>query len=365
MKIKDVIASLQSLAPPSLQEGYDNAGLITGDENADIKGMLISLDASEAVIEEAIKKGCNLVVSHHPIIFSGLKKITGKNYVEKAVIKAIKNDMALYSVHTNLDNVINGVNGRIASLLELKNISVLAAKENQLKKLYTFVPTDNAGKVRQAIFNAGGGHIGNYEECSFNAEGFGTFKGGLNTDPYVGKPGELHRENELKVEVIFPAWLEGQIIKGLLEAHPYEEVAYDIVRLENRFSSIGSGVIGELNQTMDENAFLKLLKVRFNLHVIKHTKLQGKPVNKIAVCGGAGSFLISSALAAGVDFYITSDVKYHEFFDANDKMVIADIGHYESEQFTINLLQEFLEQKFPTFAVLKTEVNTNPVRYFL
>ena len=365
MKIRDVVASLESLAPLSLQEGYDNAGLITGDENANCTGIVISLDATEAVIDEAIKKGCNLIVSHHPIVFSGLKKITGKNYVQKAVIKAIKNDVALYAIHTNLDNILNGVNGRIANLLELKNISVLAPKESQLKKLYTFVPVANAEKVRQAIFDAGGGHIGDYEECSFNAEGTGTFKGGANTDPYAGKPGERHRENEIKVEVIFPAWLESRIIKNLLAAHPYEEVAYDVIKLENKFSSIGSGITGELTQPMDENGFLKNVKEKFNLKVIKHTQLRNEPVNKVAVCGGAGSFLISSALAAGVDFYITSDIKYHEFFDANNKMVITDIGHYESEQFTINLLQEFLEQKFPTFAVLKTEVNTNPVRYFL
>ena len=365
MKIRDVIATLESLAPLSLQEGYDNAGLITGDENANCTGILISLDATEPVVDEAVKRGCNLVVSHHPIVFSGLKKITGKNYVQKTVIKAIRNDIALYAIHTNLDNILNGVNGRIAGLLDLKNISVLAMKENQLRKLYTFVPAANAGKVRQAIFDAGGGHIGNYEECSFNAEGIGTFKGGANTDPYAGKPGELHHENEIKVEVIFPAWLEARIIKSLLTTHPYEEVAYDVVKLDNKFSSIGSGIIGELAQPMDESGFLKTLKEKFNLRVIKHTQLKNEQVRKVAICGGAGSFLISSALAAGADFYITSDVKYHEFFDANDKMVIADIGHYESEQFTINLLQEFLEQKFPTFAVLKTEVNTNPVRYFL
>lgn len=365
MKIKDVITSLEALAPLSLQEGYDNAGLITGDENAECTGMLISLDATTAVVDEARKKGCNLIVSHHPIVFSGLKKMTGKNYVQKAVINAIKNDIALYAIHTNLDNVLNGVNGKIAELLQLKNISVLAAKENQLKKLYTFAPVAAADKVRQAIFDAGGGHIGNYEECSFSVEGFGTFKGGIDTDPYVGKPGELHLENEIKIEVIFPAWLESRLIKNLLAAHPYEEVAYDIVSLDNRFSSIGSGVIGDLKETTDETSFLKSVKEKFKLNVIRHTGLLSKPVSKVAVCGGAGSFLISSALAAGADCFITSDIKYHEFFDANDKMIIADIGHYESEQFTINLLQEFLEQKFPTFAVLKTEVNTNPVRYFL
>jgi len=365
MKIREVIASLESYASPTLQEGYDNAGLITGDENGECTGILVSLDATEAVITEAIKKKCNLVVSHHPIVFSGLKRITGKNYVQKTVIAAIKNDIALYAIHTNLDNVISGVNGRIAELIGLGDRSVLLPKENQLRKLYTFVPSAKADEVRQAIFDAGGGHIGNYDECSFNAEGFGTFKGGMDTDPYVGKPGELHKENEIKVEVIFPAWLEGRIVKSLLAAHPYEEVAYDIIKVENRLSAIGSGVIGKLNEPMDEMDFLRLLKERFALKVIKHTLLMNKPVQRVAVCGGAGSFLISSALAAGADFYITADIKYHEFFDANNRMVVADIGHYESEQFTINLLQEFLEQKFPTFAVLKTEVNTNPVRYFL
>ena len=365
MKIKEVIASLESYAPPALQEGYDNAGLITGNDDVECTGILVSLDATENVVSEAIEKKCNLVVSHHPIVFSGLKRITGKNYVQSAVIRAIKNDIALYAIHTNLDNVSNGVNGRIAGILGLQNISMLAAKENQLRKLYTFVPEVNADTVRQAIFDAGGGHIGNYNECSFNAEGFGTFRAGANADPYVGKPGELHKENEIKVEIIFPAWLESKIIRGLLSAHPYEEVAYDIIKLENRFSSVGSGMIGELNEPIEETALLTRLKEKFDLRIIRHTALLNKPVKRVALCGGAGSFLISSALASGADVYITSDVKYHEFFDANDKMVIADIGHYESEQFTINLLQEFLEQKFPTFAVLKTEVNTNPVRYFL
>jgi dinuclear metal center YbgI/SA1388 family protein len=365
MKIRDIINSLELLAPPSLQEGYDNAGLLTGDENSDCSGILISLDATEAVVDDALEKGCNLIVSHHPIIFSGLKKLTGKNYVQKTIIKAIKSDLAIYAIHTNLDNVLSGVNGRIAGMLGLNNICVLSSKDNQLRKLYTFVPVEHADKVRQAIFDADGGHIGNYVECSFNAEGFGTFKGGTNTDPYVGKPGELHREKEIKIEVIYPAWLEGRIIKSLLTAHPYEEVAYDIMKLENRFSSTGSGIIGELGQPISEVEFLKRLKERFNLQVIKHTQLMNKDVRKVALCGGAGSFLISSALAAEADVFVTSDIKYHEFFDANDKMVIADIGHYESEQFTINLLQEFLEQKFPTFAVLKTEVNTNPVQYFL
>ena len=235
MKIREVITALESLAPPSLQEGYDNAGLITGDEYSDCTGILVSLDATVDVINEAIEKKCNLVVSHHPIVFSGLKNITGKNYVQKTVITAIKNDIALYAIHTNLDNVINGVNGKISKMIGLKDVAILSSKESQLKKLYTFVPTTAADKVRQAIFESGGGHIGNYEECSFNTEGFGTFKGSLDTNPHVGKPGELHKESELKVEIIFPSWIEDRVIKNLIASHPYEEVAYDIVRLENKF----------------------------------------------------------------------------------------------------------------------------------
>jgi dinuclear metal center YbgI/SA1388 family protein len=365
MKIKDVIICLESLAPLSLQESYDNAGLIAGDEYRDCTGILVSLDATAEIIDEAKRRNCNLVVSHHPIIFSGLKKISEKNYVGRAMIAAIKNDIALYAIHTNLDNISAGVNGRIAGLLGLQHVSVLASRERMLKKLFTFVPVGSTDKVRQAIFEAGGGHIGSYSECSFNAEGFGTFRGDETTDPYAGKPGELHREKEMKVEVIFPAWLERRIISNLVAAHPYEEVAYDIVSLDNGSSAIGSGLVGDLAEPIDELLFLKKVKETFKLEVIKHTALLNRPVKKVAVCGGAGSFLISKALAAGADIFITADIKYHEFFDANGRMLIADIGHYESEQFTINLLQEFLEEKFPTFAVLKTEVITNPVRYFL
>ena len=364
MKIDTITSFLESIAHPSLQESYDNTGLITGSSNWDCRGILISLDATEEVVNEALSKECNLIVAHHPIIFSGLKKINGKNYVEKTVIAAIKNDIAIYAIHTNLDNVLTGVNGKIAQLIDLINCSILSPKTNTLKKLFTFAPVDKAERVRNAIFQAGGGQIGNYSECSFNAQGTGTFKAGDNTNPYVGPRGERHYENEIKIEVIFPAYLESKIINAMRSAHPYEEVAYDVVSLSNQHQSIGSGIIGELKETMDEKSFLKLIKDTFKTPVIKHTQLTNKDVKKVAVCGGAGSFLIGAAIGAGADFYITADMKYHEFFDANGKLVIADIGHYESEQFTIDLLKEVLEQKFPTFAVLKTGVITNPVSYF-
>src|SRR5688572_9540680 len=363
MKIGEIISTLEALAHPSLQEHYDNAGLITGNRNWECSGIVCALDATEEVVQEAISKNCNMVVAHHPIIFGGLKRINGNNYVERSVIAAIKNDIAIYAIHTNLDNILDGVNDRIARKIGLIDTAILAPKPHTLKKLFTFVPLSQAGDVRTALFNAGGGHIGNYSECSFNSEGTGTFKAGDGTDPYVGKQGAQHREQEMKIEVIFPAWLESVMIKQLLEAHPYEEPAFDIIALENTYRQTGAGLTGQLPVAEAEESFLTRLKTAFGLQLVRHTALTGKKIQKVALCGGAGSFLVSKALASGADAFITADMKYHEFFDADGRMLIADIGHYESEQFTIELLAEHLEQKFPTFAVLKTAVITNPVHY--
>lgn len=364
MTIQEVIGYLEGIAPPALQESYDNAGLLTGDAGWTCTGVLCTLDATEEVILDAIDKRCNLVVAHHPIIFGGLKKITGRNYVEKTVIAAIRNDIAIYAIHTNLDHVIGGVNGRMADRLDLVNRRILAPKEGTLKKLFTFVPHAQAEQVRNAIFNAGAGQIGRYSECSFGVEGTGTFKGEEGTNPFVGQPGERHQEKETRLEVIFPAWLQAAVIQALIKAHPYEEVAYDIVNLANAHPGQGSGLIGELAVPQGEMQFLGFLKERFDLHMIRHTPLTGRLIKKVALCGGAGSFLVSKALAAGADIFITGDMKYHEFFDANGRMVIADIGHFESEQFTTDLLVDILREKFTTFAVLKSGVPTNPVNYF-
>ena len=365
MKIKELLAVIESFAAPELQEQYDNAGLLTGNVSWECSGVLCSLDVTIDVIHEALQKKCNLIIAHHPIIFSGLKKLNGKNYVEQVIIEAIKNDMAIYAAHTNLDNVVLGVNGKIAAMIGLKDQTILQPKQRVLRRLITFVPVDKAEEVRQAVFDAGAGHIGKYSECSFNSEGNGTFKAEEGAEPYVGEIGKRQEEKETKIEIVYPVYLEQQVVKALIDNHPYEEVAYDIFTMENVHYGIGSGIIGTLAQPMDEGAFLKKLKDVFHCSVIKHTALLGKPVQKVAICGGAGSFLTKKALQQGADFYITSDVKYHEFFDAEGKMVLADIGHYESEQFTVELLHDLLAQKFPTFAVLKTGVNTNPVKYFV
>ncbi len=365
MKIAEIIHELEKFAPLSYREDYDNAGLLTGNAGWHCTGALCTLDATEAVIIEAKAKGCNLVVAHHPIIFRGFKKINGGNYAEKAVIAAIKNDIAIYAIHTNLDNVPEGVNNRIADKLGLINREPLSPKQGLLMKLFTFAPVEYAEIVRAAIFGAGGGHTGNYSEVSFNAGGTGTFKAGEGANPFVGEIGGRHEENEIKIEIIFPAYLQTKIVQALLKVHPYEEVAYDIIALQNEYNNTGSGMTGKLSAAVSEKDFLAQVKKAFGLSVIRHTNLPGKPVKRVAVCGGAGSFLIDRAVAAGVDFFISADIKYHEFFDANEQLVIADIGHWESEQFTIDLLFDILKLKFPTFAVLKTEVKTNPVNYFM
>ncbi len=365
MIIANIIATLEQFAPPTYQESYDNCGLLTGNANWQCTGVLCTLDATEAVVLEAVARGCNMVVAHHPIIFSGLKKITGKNYVEQTVITAIKNDVAIYAIHTNLDNVHNGVNDSIAKALGLLNKQILLPKQNGLMKLFTYVPLEYVEVVKAAIFNVGGGNISNYSECSFSVEGTGTFKAENGANPFVGEVGKRHEEREMKLEIIFPNYLQQKVVAALKGAHPYEEVAYDVVALKNDFDTVGSGLIGNLPEPVDELDFLQTIKEVFGLQVIKHTALLGKPVKKVAVCGGSGSFLIGNAKVAGADFYITSDIKYHEFFDAENKLVIADIGHWESEQFTPDLLIDVLRSKFPTFAVLKSEVVTNPVGYFL
>ena len=365
MKIKELLAVIETFAASELQEEYDNAGLLTGNSAWDCKGVLCSLDVTPDVVKDALEKNCNLIIAHHPIIFRGLKQLTGKSYVEQVIIEAIKNDIAIYAAHTNVDNVVIGVNGKMAEILGLKNITILQPRQRVLRRLITFAPNDKAEAVRKAVFAAGAGHIGKYSECSFNSEGLGTFKAEKGADPYVGEIGKRQNEKETKIEIVYPAYLEVQVVKALIDNHPYEEVAYDIFTMENVHFGIGSGVIGELALEIEESVFLKLVRNSFHCGVIKDTALRSKPVKKVAVCGGAGSFLIKKAAQAGADFYITSDVKYHEFFDAEGKMVLADIGHYESEQFTIDLLHGLLAQKFPTFAVLKTSVNTNPVRYFM
>lgn len=363
MLLQNIINHLESIAPVHYQESYDNAGLIVGEKSREISSALITLDVTEEVVEEAITHGCGLIISHHPLIFKGLKRITGGNEVERCVIKAIRNNIAIYAAHTNLDSITGGVNSMICNKIGLTNCRILAPVKNQLLKLVTYIPEDQLESVRSALFSAGAGVIGNYDQCSFGTSGYGTFRGNEDSNPFVGRRGELHTEKEVRFETIVPRHLVSRIISALLSAHPYEEVAYDLIPLENEYAIVGSGMIGELQEPADETSLLESVRQIFGCQMIRHTALLNRKISRIAVCGGSGSFLISKAIAEGADLFISADLKYHDFFEADKKIVLADIGHYESEQFTKEVLKEIVLKKFPTFALRLSDVKSNPVFY--
>ncbi len=371
MIVQDVINCLENFAPTTYAEDFDNVGLLVGNNQELVTGVLVTLDTTEAVIEEAIAKNCNLIVSFHPIIFKGLKKITGKNYVERVVIKAIQHNIAIFAIHTALDNAFHGVNDMICEKLNLKNRQILIPQSETIKKLTTYAPHAEASKVRQALFAAGAGNIGNYSNCSFNMEGIGTYQGNELTNPTKGKKLKDHSEPETQISVIFPKHLEASILKALFTAHSYEEVAYEITNITNTNQEIGMGMIGNLDQPMAESDFLNYLKTEMQTNTIRHSSFLNKPIQKIAVLGGSGSFAISAAKRAGADIFITADLKYHDFFQAENSLILADIGHYESEQFTKNLLVAYLTKKITNFApafpvgkLILSETNTNPVKYY-
>ncbi len=364
MTINTITQILEDFAPLGYAEDFDNVGLLVGDSSTKLTGVLVTLDTLENVVDEAIAKKCNLIVSFHPIIFGGLKKITGKNYVERVVIKAIQNNIAIYSMHTALDNVGHGVNGKICEVLGVTNTKILIPQKGTIKKLTTYIPISNVEEVKEALFNAGAGEIGNYSNCSFSTEGKGTFKANNKANPVKGEIGETHTEHEVMLTCVFGKNDEHSIIKNLMASHPYEEVAYDIQTLDNTNPYIGMGMIGELTKEVSEREFLTDLKQKMKTSVVRHSKLLEKPIKRVAVLGGSGSFAISAAKAAGADVFITADLKYHQFYEAENQMVLADIGHFETEQFTKILLVDYLTKKIPNFAIHLSESITNPINYF-
>ncbi|KAF9658206.1 Nif3-like dinuclear metal center hexameric protein [Tenacibaculum sp. ZH5_bin.1] len=363
MQIKDVTNYIEQLAPLSYAEDFDNVGLLIGNYSTKVTGILVTLDTLEETVDEAIANNCNLIVSFHPIVFSGLKKINGNNYVERVVLKAIQNNIAIYATHTALDNVNNGVSAKMGEVLGLENMKTLIPKKGIIKKLTTYVPFAEANNLREKLFEAGAGNIGNYDNCSFNVEGKGSYKGNENSNPTVGEKGKLMFEEETCITVTFDSYLEGKILSALFKNHPYEEVAYEVITLDNQNQNVGMGMIGELPSAMNEKGFLLFVKETFKTGCVRHSELLDKPIKKVAVLGGSGSFAIKNAIRAGADAYISADFKYHEFFKAEKRILLADVGHYESEQFTKNLLVDYLSKKFSTFAIILSEKSTNPIHY--
>jgi dinuclear metal center YbgI/SA1388 family protein len=365
VQVKDIVQILESKAPKALQESYDNSGLITGRPDQEISGILVCLDVTPAILDEAENRGCNFIVSHHPPVFSGMKKFSGNSLQEQVLVRAVRNDVALYACHTNLDSVIGGVSGRMADKLGLVRQKILVPREDDLVKLVCFIPSGHLEEVSRAVFSAGAGSIGNYNNCSFQVAGSGTFRAGEGANPFKGKIGAVHSERETRFETIMPRHLMNQVVEAMLDKHPYEEVAYDLFPLINKNQAFGLGIVGELEEESPFADFLIRVKRVLGLPVVRHSRLPDQPVRKVALCGGSGIQFIRLAESSGADIYLTSDIKYHSWFDVPGKMVLADIGHFESEQFAINVLAESLIEKFPKFAVYLTEVNTNPINYLL
>lgn len=363
MRIKELLSIIEQIAPLALQESYDNSGVQVGDVNQEAKGALLCIDVTEEVVNEAITLGCNLIISHHPLAFRKFKSLTGKNYIERCMIKAIKNDIVVYAAHTNLDNAYRGINFYLAKMLGLQNIRILAPQNEKLLKLATFTPHSHADQVRNALFNAGAGSIGDYDSCSYNLEGNGTFRAGKNSHPFVGEVGNIHTEPEVRTEVILPAYKKEEVIRALLAVHPYEEPAYDIYALQNEWKQAGSGIVGTLPEEMEEENFLYLIKDIFNLSSVQYSTLRNKPIRDVAICGGSGSFLIPQAIGYDADVFITGEAKYNDFYDVEDKILLAIIGHYESEIFTKNVFYDAISEKYPTFALYMAGTDKNPVKY--
>jgi dinuclear metal center YbgI/SA1388 family protein len=363
MKIKEILHAIEQIAPIPLQEEFDNSGVQIGDIHQEAKGAIVCIDVTEAVIDEAIALGCNLIISHHPLAFRGFKSLTGKNYTERCMIKACKHDIVVYAAHTNLDNASEGINSYLADMLGLQHARILDPQKGKLLKLVTFVPHTHAELLRNTLFGAGAGSIGNYDSCSYNISGEGTFRAGDNTNPYIGETGELHTEPEIRVEVILPIHKQPEVRRALIAVHPYEEPAYDFYLLENTWAKAGSGIVGTLPEEMEEEDFLYLLKDTFHLNTIQHSALRGKSVRDVAICSGSGAFLIPKAISYSADVFITGEAKYNDFYDVENKILLAVVGHYESEIFTKNIFFDIISKKYPTFAVYISGFDVNPVNY--
>ncbi len=363
--IDEILSLLAQYAPFQLQENYDNSGLIAGDRNAITEGVLVSVDVTENVVDEAIKHKCGLIITHHPIVFKGLKRLTADDYVSRTLIKALKNDIAIIALHTNLDNTYSGTNFLLSQKLGLENLRILDPKENILKKLVVFVPSSHFATVRAAIFSAGGGHIGQYDSCSFSSQGKGSFRAGEGANPFVGSIGRLHEEEEFRLEAVVPSFRLHAVLNAMIEAHPYEEVAYDVISLDNKWDKAGSGMIGSLPEAISEAEFLEKVARECKIPALRHSAFVDRKIRHVAVCGGAGSFLLNAAKANGADAFVTADLKYHDFYDADKQLLMVDAGHYETEQFTKDWIAGILTKKNPNFAVRFSETDLNPVNYYI
>ncbi|MDR3129421.1 MAG: Nif3-like dinuclear metal center hexameric protein [Tannerellaceae bacterium] len=363
VSIREVLDVLEEFAPLALQESFDNTGIQVGEIGQEVKGVLLCVDVTEDVMDEALVKGCNLVIAHHPLLFKPVKSLRGTTYVERCVMKACKYDMVIYAAHTNLDNLRKGINGWLGKRIGLDNVHILSPKREGLVKVVTFVPSGHVQKVQDALFATGAGCVGNYDRCSFRHEGLGSFRAQEGAHPFLGKVGKEHVEREERIETVVPVHLQEKILQAVYAAHPYEEPVTDLYPLNNAWEEVGSGIWGDLSAEEDEREFLLRVKELFKIRCIKHSTLRGKPVRRVAVCGGSGAFLIKEAIACGADVLLTGEARYNDYHDVQNRLLLAVTGHYESEACTKDIFRTLLSEKFPTFALHLSEADVNPVKY--
>lgn len=365
MDIRSIINAIEDFAPRALQEDYDNSGLQAGDVTNICTGVLLALDVNKETVKEAKENNFNFIVSHHPILFKGIKSITPTSDIGSILIDAITHNISIYSAHTSLDNARFGVSYRMADKLKLQHIHTLQPQASKLCKLVVFAPTAYAESIKRALAKSGAGEIGDYRGCSYSMDGLGAYEATANAHPFIGEIGELHEEAETRIEVILPKRLLSQSLKAMLKVHPYEEPAYDIIPLLNNDAYSGSGAIGALPTPMPLKDFLQILKNVFKCPCIRHNGLNGNQlIQKVALCGGSGSFLANDAIQQGADIFVTGDVKYHDFTTINGQIVVADIGHYESEQCAKEILYDIISDKFPKLNIRQSKTENNTIKYF-
>jgi dinuclear metal center YbgI/SA1388 family protein len=363
MKVKDIASWLDTAVPLSFQESWDNSGLQIGNPETEISSALLTLDVTEEVVDEAISENCQMIISHHPVIFSGLKKITGSSSTDRIIIKALRDDIAIYSSHTNLDVFSNGVSRKMAEKIGLCNVTPLSPLRERLLKLVTFVPESHIDRVSEALFGAGAGHIGNYDYCGFTISGTGSFRAGPDSSPFVGEKGKIHHENEVRLETIMFSHLRESVVKALRGSHPYEEPAFDIYPLSNYTTEEGLGCKGEFSGPVEEKMLIEMVSSVFGSKSVRYSGLTGRPVIMTALCGGSGSSLLGDAISSGAGAFITGDVRYHTFIEASGRILLIDAGHFETEKFATEILYDLIIKKFPKFALRFSNKNSNPINY--
>lgn len=364
MTIKEVTQFLESRFPLYLQEDFDNCGVQCGNVNNEISGAMVCFEMTEKIIDEAISKNCNLVISHHPLILKrGITKIVPSDRVGAMICKALANNMVLYSMHTNIDSGEGGGNDVFAEKLGLSDVKVMAPVKGLYRKLVVNVPAEHSEKLKEALFKIGCGQQGNYQKCSYSTLGKGQFEPNGEAKPFIGTQNNLEKVEEERIEMIYPAYLQHAVIQAIYENHPYEEPAFDLFSLENTERKVGLGRIGELPEEMDCKEFFSYLKEKLNLEHLRYCGDEGKKIRRVAVCGGGGAGFIDTAIALNADAYVSGDFKYHDFFKSHSGTVLVDIGHYEGECFIKNIIFNLLKEKFTTFAVLSSEFENLNVKY--